>query len=140
MKFLEGKNLLILPIVYALEITPAADGPVHWIGSDAELLLQFLQQVIGASRFAVKFVDKSKNRDMPHGADPEQLSGLRFDAFGRINDHHGGIGRHQRPIGVLRKVLVPRCVKNVNAVPVIFKLHDRRCDGNSSLLFQFHPV
>ncbi len=31
---------------------------------------------------------------MPHGADLEQLAGLRFDALAAVNDHDGGVGGH----------------------------------------------
>ena len=139
-ELLKRENLLTLAVVYALEVASAADGPVHGIGPDAELLFQFLKQVIGAACLPVQLVDKGEYRDVTHRTDPEQLSGLRLNALRRVDDHYGGIGRHQRPVGVLREVLVARGIKDVDAVTVIFKLHHRRGDGNSSLLLQFHPV
>ena len=42
-----------------------------------------------------------------------------------VDDHHGGIRRHQRAVGVLGKVLVARRVQNVDAIALVLELHDR---------------
>ena len=77
---------------------------------------------------------------MAHGADLEELAGLRLDALGRVDDHDGAVGRHQRAVGVLREILVAGGVEDVDAVALVLELHDRRGDGNTALLLQLHPV
>jgi hypothetical protein len=51
------------------------------------------------------------------------LMRLRLDALGGVDDHHGGIRRHQRAVGVLGKVLVARRVEDVDAVALVVELH-----------------
>ena len=77
---------------------------------------------------------------MAHGAHLEQLAGLGLDALGRVDDHHGAVGRHQRAVGILGKVLVTGCVEDVDAAAVVLELKNARGDGDAALLFQFHPV
>ena len=77
---------------------------------------------------------------MPHHTDLEQFSCLRLDTLAGIDDHHGGIRRHQGTVGILREILMSRCVQNVDAIPVIIKLKHRGCNGNTSLFLDFHPV
>ena len=77
---------------------------------------------------------------MPHRADLEQLARLRLDALAAVDDHHGGIRRHQRAVGVLGKVLMARRVQNIDAEALIAELHDGRGDGDAALLFDLHPV
>ena len=103
-------------------------------------MLQLVKEVERIARLAVELVDKGKDRDMAHRAHAEQLARLRLNALGGINDHHGGVGRHQCAVGILREVLVSRGIENVDAIPLVLKLHHRGGDGNAALLFQCHPV
>ena len=119
----EEQELAVFPVVNPLEIFAGADGPVHGVGLDAQLPLQFVQQVEGILGFPVHFVDKGENGDMPHGADLEQLPGLGLHALGAVNDHDGGIRGHQRAVGILREVLVARGIQNVDAEALILELH-----------------
>ncbi len=70
-------------VVNALKFLAAADGPVDGAGMDphAEFVFQLVQQFKRVAGLAVHFVDKGKDRDMAHGADLEELPGLRLDAF-----------------------------------------------------------
>ncbi len=77
---------------------------------------------------------------MTHCADLEKLLGLRLDALGPVDDHDRGVRRHQRAVCVFREILMSRCVQNVDAAAVIFKLQNRTGNGNTSLLLDFHPV
>ena len=136
----ECENAVSVPVVDALEIHAAADGPVHRIGADAELLFQLIQQIKRIARLVVQLVDKGKNRNMPHGADAEQLAGLRLNALCRVNDHHRAVRRHQGTVGVLREILMPGGIQDIDAVALVLELHDRRSDGNASFLLHLHPV
>ena len=126
--------------VHALELLAAADRPVHRIGLDTEHLLDLLQQLERIARFAVHFIDKGKDGDMPQHTHLKQLYGLFFHTLGRVDHHHGGIRRHQCAVGILRKILVTGGVQNVDTMTGIFKLHRRRGDRNTSLFFDLHPV
>ena len=77
---------------------------------------------------------------MPHGADLEQLSGLGLHALGPVDDHHGGVRRHEGAVGILGEILVARRVQNVDAVAVVLELHDGAGDGDAPLLLDLHPV
>ena len=140
MELIEGKYLLLLAVVHALELTAAADGPVHGIGADPELVLQLLHKLIGAARFAVELIYKGKDRDMAHGAYLKKLARLRLDALCSVNDHDGGVRCHEGTVGVLREVLMAGGVKDVDAVTLVLKLHDRGGDGDTALLLKLHPV
>ena len=65
---------------------------------------------------------------------------MRFDAVGGIDDHQRGIDRGQYAVGVLGKILVTRCVEQVDDAVTVLHLHDRTGDRNTPLLFNLHPV
>ena len=77
---------------------------------------------------------------MAHSAHLEQLSGLRLHALCAVNHHDGTVCRHQRAVGILRKVLMARGVQNVNAKAVVAELHHGRSHGDTALFFDLHPV
>ena len=77
---------------------------------------------------------------MAHGTDLEELPGLGLDALGTVDDHDGGVGSHQGTVGILGEVLVAGGVQDVDAEAAILELHDGRGDGNTTLLFDLHPV
>ena len=137
---LKGDDLRLLAVVNALEVDAGADRPVHRVGADAELLLDLVEQIVGALRVAVHLVDEGENRDVAHDADLEQLARLRLDALGSVDDHDGGVRGHQRAVGVFGEVLVARGVENIDAVALVLELHDRGGYGDAALLFNFHPV
>ena len=45
----------------------------------------------------------------------EQLDGLGLDALGGVDDHDGGVGSHERTVGILGEVLVAGGVEDVHA-------------------------
>ena len=136
----EMDHLPVLPVIDALELLAAADGPVHGVGVQAQLLFQLLTQLEGVPGLPVHLVDEGEDGDVPHGAHLEQLPGLGLHALGRVDDHDGGVGGHQGAVGVLREVLVARGVQDVDAVALILELHHRGGDGNAALLLDLHPV
>ena len=139
-KLLKRENLAAVAVEHALEVVPAADGPVDRIGADAELVFQLLHELERVAGLAVELIDERKDRDVAHGADLEELARLRLDALGRVDDHDGAVRRHERAVRVLREVLVAGGVEDVDAIALVFKLHDRRRDGDAALLFELHPV
>ena len=77
---------------------------------------------------------------MAHCANLKELARLGLNTLCGINDHNGTICSHQGAVGVLGEVLVSGGVKDVDAIAIVFKLHNRRGDRNTSFLFHFHPV
>ena len=136
----EEDQLARAAVVHALELPAGAHGPVAGVGLDAELVFQLIEQLEGIARLAVHLVDKRKDRDMAHGADLEEFPRLRLDALGPVDDHDGGVRRHERAVGVLGKVLMAGGIQNVDAEALVLELHDGRGDRDASLLFDLHPV
>ena len=134
------QHALGIAVVHAPKILAAADGPVHRVGLDAEDPLNVFHQLKGVARLAVHLVDKGKDGDVAQRADLEQLDGLRLNALGGVDDHDRAVGGHQGAVGVLAEVLVSGGVQNVDALALIIELQNRRCNGNSALLFNVHPV
>ena len=77
---------------------------------------------------------------MAHDADFEQLSCLRLHTLGRVNHHDRGIRRHQRPVSILREILMPRRIQDIDAESPVIKLQDRRRYRDTSLFLDLHPV
>ena len=136
----EKQQLGLLPVVDALKILAGADGPVHGVGLDAQLPLHLVQKVEGVLGLPVHLVHEGKDGNVAHGADLEQLPGLRLHALGAVDDHDGGVGGHEGAVGVLGEVLVAGGVQDVDAEAVVLKLHHGGRDGNAALLFDLHPV
>ena len=136
----EMQNGLLLSVIHAPKLAAAADGPVDGVNMDPQLPFHFLAKCQGVACFAVHLVDKGKNGNMAHSAHLEQLSGLRLHAFCAVNHHHGTVCRHQRAVGILRKVLMARGVQNVDAKAVVAELHHGRSHGDTALFFDLHPV
>ena len=129
-----------IAVVDAPEVLAAADGPVHRVGLDAEDFFNVLHQLKRVAGLAVHLVDEGEDRDVAQRADLEQLDGLGLNALGGVNDHDGGVRRHQGAVGVLTEVLVAGRVQNVDALALIVELQNRRGNGNTALLFNVHPV
>ena len=133
-------DLLLVPVIDALELLAAADGPVDSVGVDAQLLFDLLAQLEGVPGLPVHLVDEGEDGDVPHDADLEELPGLGLHTLGGVDDHDGGVGGHESAVGVLGEVLVAGGVQDVDAVPLILELHHRGGDRNAALLFDLHPV
>ena len=83
---------------------------------------------------------RAKDGDVAHDADLEELAGLRLDALGGVDDHDGGVGGHEGPIGVLGEVLVAGGVEDVDAEAVVLELQHGGGHGDAALLLDLHPV
>ena len=89
MELVECKYFTLFTVVNSLEVDAAADGPIHGISSDAELVFELLHEVIGAASFAVELIYKCKDGDIAHCAYLKQLPCLRLDTLCRIDYHYG---------------------------------------------------
>ena len=118
----------------------AADRPVDRTGTDSKHRLDLVHQFKRIPGFPVHLVDKGKYGDVAHDTDLEQLDRLRLNTLGTVYDHDRGIRRHKGPVCVLREILMPRGIQDINAVSVVIELHYRGGNGNTSLLLDLHPV
>lgn len=103
-------------------------------------LFDFVHKIHRGPAIAVQFIDKGKDRQFSSVADPKEFFRLWFHALGRINQHDRGIGSNQGSISIFTEILMARCIKDINAVPIIIKLEHAACNRNPSLFFNFHPV
>ena len=118
----KSQHLAGAAVKHALELFAAADGPVHRVGFDAQDRFNVFHQFKRVAGFAVHLVDEGENGDMAQGADLEQLDGLGLNALGGVDDHDGGIRRHQGAVGILGEVLVAGGIQNVDALALIVEL------------------
>ena len=135
-----GDHAPALPLVNPLKILSGADRPVHRTCGDPQLLLDIIQQLKGIVGISVQLIDKGKDRYMTHHTYLKELSCLRLHALGGVDHHHRRIRRHQRPVSILRKVLMSRRIQNIDTESVIGKLQHGGSDGNTPLLLNLHPV
>ena len=127
-------------VVDALEIRPGADRPRHGVARDAENALDLVHEVERILACAVELVHERDDRDPPHAADLEELDRLRLDALRAVDEHHGGIGRRERAVRVLRKIVVTRRVEEVHVMARVRKLEHARRDRDAALALELHPV
>ncbi len=119
---------------------PSPTGQVSGTGRMPNSDLDLVHQLQGRATRAVALVDERDDRHAPAAADPVQLAGLGLDASRAVDDHDRGVGRPQRPVGVLGEVRVTRRVKQVEGPrPMREPQHGRR-DGDAPLALQLHPV
>jgi hypothetical protein len=137
---LEGDHVAAFAVEDAAEVAPAADGPVHRVGGNSQDVFDLFHQIEGVAGFAVEFVDEGEDGDVAQGAHLEQLDGLGLDALGAVDDHDHRVGRHERAVGVFRKVLVAGGVKDVDAFALVGELQHRRGDRNAAFGLDVHPV
>ena len=122
--------------------------PVAWFAQDGKRikvlesrLAENPQHAAPGTVLALKpLTIAAENGAVAQRADLEQLDGLGLNALGGVNDHDGGVRRHQGAVGVLTEVLVAGRVQNVDTLVLIVELQNRRGNGNTALLFNVHPV
>ena len=136
----EKTDLFRFSVIHALKIMTATDGPVNRTGTNSQHLFNFIQKSIRISGLSIKLIDEGENGDMSHNTDLKELNGLGLHTLCAVNDHHRTVCRHQGSIGILREILVPRGIQNINALSVIVKLKHGGGYGNSSFLLNLHPV
>ena len=110
----------------ALEIPVNTNRPVDRAGPDAQHLLQLFHQSKRILGCAVHFIDKRKDRNIPHAADFEELNGLCLNALCGVNEHHCRVCGHKNTVGVFGEVLVSGCIQNIDPESVKIKLHGGR--------------
>src|SRR5690625_3811552 len=131
---------LISKGIDALEVSAHAYGPVDGNGIHLEVGFYFGDEIQGLLCLAIQFVDKGDDGGAPAAAYLQQAFGLWLYSVGSINDHQGSIHGSEYSIRILRKVLVPGGVQQIDNAIAIFHLHDRGGHRDTPLLFNLHPV
>ncbi len=127
-------------IDHALEARAGARRPEQRGGIERQLLADLVEQGERILGLAIHLVDEGDDGNVAQSADLEQLQGLRLDALGGVQDHHGRIGCGQGAIGVLREVLVAGRVQQVEHQPGVIEGHNAGRNGDAALALDTHPV
>ena len=108
---LVSMNRIGVEVVNAAEIAAHADGPVDGCAGNAQHFFNLVHQFDGVTDVTVEFVDEGDDGRVPEATDIHQLDGAVLNTLGAVDHHERGVDRRQGPIGVLRKVLVARCIQ-----------------------------
>ena len=133
-------HFVVENVVHALEVFAHADGPSYRRATDLQDVFHFVEQFQRIAHFAVIFVHKGYDGRVAQAADVEQFDGLRFHAFGGVDDHQRAVHGGEHAVGVFREVLVAGGVQQVDGVVFIVELHHAGRHRNATLLLDFHPV
>ena len=133
-------DLLLLSIIDAAKTGAGAEGPINGEGPDAEDAFEFIEEGEGIASWAIAFVHKSEDGDAASSANFEEFSSLRFDAFGRIDDHDDGVDGGEDAVSVFGKVFMTWGVEEIDSVASVVELEDGGGDRNAALPFEFHPI
>mmetsp|Transcript_21740 Transcript_21740/g.49425 ORF Transcript_21740/g.49425 Transcript_21740/m.49425 type:complete len:639 (+) Transcript_21740:60-1976(+) len=138
--FLEEVDHVRGAVQDAPEPVAVADGPEDGVRLQSELLLDLVHDVVGGERRPVHLVHEGEQGEAAHAGDLEQLARLGLQALGGVQQHHGVVGGGERAVRVLRKILMPGGVQNVEAQPVVVEGHHRARDADPALHLHFHKV
>ena len=103
-------------------------------------MLHLIHKLKGIKSIPVHLIEKSKYRYPAAGHNLEELPGLRLHALGGIYHHDRIVRCHEGAVGILREVLMPRRIQDVNALITVLKLQHGGRNGYSSFLLDIHPV
>ena len=140
---------LLEDVVHTFETLSAVDRPTERTHLDAEFGFYLVEQIERVFALAVHLVDKHHDRRLAHTADLHESARLRLHTFGGIDHDDNRVNGCERAERILGKVLVTRCVKNIDMVRRagfvavgwgIIKSHDRGSNADAALLLYLHPV
>ena len=133
-------QLLFIYIIDAAETLSHVDRPAQRAHMDMQFLFDLVQQVERVLTVAVHLVDEHDHRSLAHTADFHQLTGLGFHTFCGIDHDNNAIHCRQRTKRIFSEVLVAGRIENIDIMTGIIESQHGGCDGDSTLLFNFHPV
>ncbi len=133
-------SFIFIKVIDTFEQLTAANRPGDWRTADFQFVLDFIQQLHRIADVTVEFVHKGQDRRIAQTGNFHQLTGTIFNAFCSIDNHQAAVHRRQSTIGIFGEVFVPRGVQQVHQAVMIRKLHHRGGNGDTTLLFHFHPV
>jgi len=127
-------------VVHALKALAHADRPGHRRAVNFQDRFDLIQQFQRLAYLAVHLVDVGDDGGVAQAAHFQQLDGLLFHAFRRVDHHDGGVHRGQHAVGVFGKVLVAWGIEQVEHAVAVRELHHRTRHRNAALALDLHPV
>ena len=127
-------------MIDAFEQLTAANRPGDRRTADFQFILDFIQQLHRIADVTVEFVHKGQDRGITQTGNFHQLTGPVFNTFCGVDDHQAAVHRRQSTVCIFREVFVPWGVQQVYQAVMIWKLHHRGGNGDTTLFFHFHPV
>ncbi len=118
--------LFTVEVIGAVKALAHADRPSDRCGLHPQVFLHIIQEIQWFLTLPVQFVHEGHDRRIPQAADIQQLLGLALHSLDRVNHHQGRVHCSQHPVGVFGKVVVPRCIQQVDFKTIVGKLHHRR--------------
>ena len=127
-------------VVHADQSSFDSNGPRCRKGPDAEVVLHVVDDAEGVLANTVALVDQREDGEPSLLTYVEELPGLDLDPTAVVEQHDGAVGGHERPIGVLGEVLVPRRVQQVDPKALVVEVQNTRRDGDAAFLLHGEPV
>ena len=138
--FEEELDVVLPDVVNPLEVRPHTNRQGEWHYGEPELLLHFIEEVKSIFTLSIELVDENNHRNASHSAYLNELFGLLLHPFCHIDDHNHRIYRCKGTVGVLRKVLVPRSIEDINLMSAIVECQHGSSHRNPPLSLDFHKV
>ena len=107
---------------------------------DMQFFFDLVQQVERILTVTVHLIDKHDHGSLTHTADFHQFTGLGFHTFCGIDHDNNAIHSRQRTKRIFSEILVAGRIEDIDFMAGIIESHHGGCDGDSTLLFNFHPV
>ena len=137
---LEKPQGAVKQVVHTLKSVALADGPGEGTDLDAELVLEFIQQVKPIPPLQVHLVDEDDDGGVTHAAHLHQALGLGLDTLDTVDDQDHAVHCGERAVGVLGKVAVTGRVQEVDQAVLVFEGHDRCRHRDATLPLDVHEV
>ncbi len=136
----EGHEASLEEVVDAPEVAAIADGPIRRHDVHAEHFFDLGHDLERVPTVPIHLVHEGEDRDAAELADFAELSGLRLHAARCVDQHHGAVRRHQRPVGVLAEVTMARRVEDVDAVALELEVENGARHRDAALLLELEPI
>ena len=133
-------QFLFIYIIDPPEPLSHVDRPAQRTHMDMQFFFDLVQQVERILTVTVHLIDKHDHGSLTHTADFHQFTGLGFHTFCGIDHDNNAIHCRQRTERIFGEVLVARSIEDIDFMTGIVESHHGGCDGDSTLLFNFHPV
>ena len=133
-------QFLFIYIIDPPEPLSHVDRPAQRTHMDMQFFFDLVQQVERILTVTVHLIDKHDHGGLTHTTDFHQLTGLGFHTFCGIDHDNNTIHSRQRTKRIFSEILVAGRIEDIDFMAGIIESHHGGCDGDSTLLFNFHPV
>ena len=137
---LKKVQFLLVDVIHPLETWTTLNRPRQRAHVDNQFFLQFIQQIERVFSLTVHLVDEDNHRRVTHTADFHQLTSLCFHTLRSVHHDDYTVHCRQGTIRIFGKILVTRCIEDINLIVMVVKFHHGGSDRDTTLLFDVHPV